>query len=565
MSFQRITRVSLLLAVFLLGALFIVRSQALKGESVLRENTMAALSLGGAANQNGDTLQPSESVDVVIETVSPVSVNLSDIPANVYDPTNQFDLWQKGQIDLEHEGYFGDAQLAAMQADAAKTAPEALPSSVGSRAPTLGASWAGMDYTNCCGGGGNVPPDVELAVGPSHVIEVVNVAFRIYNKTGTVLSGPTTFASFFSSVSGCNSGVFDPNVVYDESADRYVMAIDASNSGHTTSNYCVAVSQTNNPTGSWWLYKFNTLVSSRWMDYPHLGVGRTALYMGGNMFSAAGSFGEARVWAFNKSQMYSGAAASSVTRSAGTTEFTPQPLHLHGQAQGTWPTSGPHYFFTASNNFTGSNYSVFSWNDPFGVNTWALVKNNAISNSMPVNVVQSGTGGAISANDYRPLDFEYRNGYAWTTMTTACTAGGTTVDCPRFVQIQLSTGNVIQTGVYGSASTYRTFPDLAVNKCGDMGIGYTKSSSSMFPAVWFTGRLSGDAAGTLQAETQLKAGEITYTAFDSAPRRWGDYTEMTIAPDGKTFWYAGEYSKNTGTTSGRWGIYIGSMSYATCP
>ena len=39
---------------------------------------------------------------------------------------------------------------------------------------------------------------------------------------------------------------------------------------------------------------------------------------------------------------------------------------------------------------------------------------------------------------------------------------------------------------------------------------------------------------------------------------------MTIAPDGTTFWYLGEYSKNTGTNSGRWGTWIGSFTYADC-
>jgi hypothetical protein len=86
----------------------------------------------------------------------------------------------------------------------------------------------------------------------------------------------------------------------------------------------------------------------------------------------------------------------------------------------------------------------------------------------------------------------------------------------------------------------------------------------MWPSIWYTGRKAGDPAGTLQAEAQLKAGEILYTAFDPSPRRWGDYTEMTIAPDGTTFWYLGEYSKNTGTTSGRWGTWIGSFSFTDC-
>jgi hypothetical protein len=106
---------------------------------------------------------------------------------------------------------------------------------------------------------------------------------------------------------------------------------------------------------------------------------------------------------------------------------------------------------------------------------------------------------------------------------------------------------------------------LAVNRCGDMAIGYTKMSSSTFPSVYYTGRLATDAPGSLQAETLLKAGEIAYTSFEtSAPRRWGDYTEMTISPDGNTFWYLGEYSKNTGTADGRWGTYIGSFSFSAC-
>jgi hypothetical protein len=183
---------------------------------------------------------------------------------------------------------------------------------------------------------------------------------------------------------------------------------------------------------------------------------------------------------------------------------------------------------------------------------------------MPVNTPQSG-GSALQGNDFRPQDFEYRNGFAWTSSTIACNPGGGTVNCVRWAQINPATATVVDAGVYASSGQYRTFADLAVDGCDNMAVGYTKSSSSMFPSIWVTGRESSDPAGTLQAETQLKAGEITYTAFDSAPRRWGDYTEMTIDPAGATFWYLGEYSKNTGTTSGRWGTYIGSFSYGCNP
>ena len=72
----------------------------------------------------------------------------------------------------------------------------------------------------------------------------------------------------------------------------------------------------------------------------------------------------------------------------------------------------------------------------------------------------------------------------------------------------------------------------------------------------------------MQAEAQLKAGEITYIGlpppFEFPPYRWGDYSGMTIDPDGQTFWYLGEYSKTTGNPSGRWGNFIGSFTFPAC-
>ena len=428
-------------------------------------------------------------------------------------------------------------------------------------APAAGASFASIDFTECCGGGGNVPPDPELAVGPNHAIAVVNVALEIYNKSGASLLGPTTFASFFASNPNC-TGVFDPNALYDEEADRYILGIDADGF-----YYCVAVSQTGNPTGNWNIYAFPTASGNDFFDYPHAGVGRDAIYMGANIFGVS-SFKESRVWAFDKWAMYNGQSAAAVSKPLPTTEDTPQPLNLHGWAQGTWPTSGPHYFFTDFN-FNGATYSVWSWNNPFGgaspakVGTVNLNTYTGVTGGMPLNVPQSG-GQPVQGNDFRPQDFEYRNGFAWSVSTIACNPGGGSVNCIRWAKINPANATIADAGVYASNGQYRFFGDLAVNHCNDMAVGYTKSSTSMFPSIFYTGRKAGDAPGTLQAEAQLKAGEIAYTAFDPQPRRWGDYTEMTIAPDGTTFWYLGEYSKNTGTTSGRWGTWIGSMSFADC-
>jgi hypothetical protein len=242
--------------------------------------------------------------------------------------------------------------------------------------------------------------------------------------------------------------------------------------------------------------------------------------MGANIFGAV-NFKEARIWAFDKVAMYNGQSASYVTRSLGANDDTPQPLNLHGWNQGTWPASGPHYIFTETG-YNGANYTVFAWNNPFGANTLTnvgtvnLVTATGVSAGMPLDVPQLG-GQNVQGNDFRPQDFEYRNGYAWSSQTIACNPGGGSVNCVRWAQINPANATVVNAGVYGSSGQYRVFADLAVNHCDAMAIGYSKSSSSMYPGIWYTGRLASDPAGTLQSESQLKAGEIAYTSFESSP------------------------------------------------
>lgn len=562
MNWSKFGRLTLLLVVVITGLWLMMRRSGPIPETAVHQQAVQAFAPIGAD-------RPNTEITTASGASSPTVVNLKDIPAGVYDPDNQFDRWKRGEIDLdEQDGIRSMPELAAMRAASANLAPSANINQAISapelNAPTSGAKFDSIDYTECCGGGGNVPPDPELAVGPNHVIAVVNVAFEIYNKNGVSLVGPTTFASFLAADPNC-TGVFDPNALYDEAADRYVLGIDADGT-----HYCLAVSQTGDPTGSWNIYSFATTNSRReFFDYPHAGVGQDAIYMGANIFNG-NRYGEGRVWAFDKWAMYNGQAAASAVRGLGASEDTPQPLNLHGFNQGTWPTSGPHYIFTETN-YDGSTHTVFSWSDPFGANTFSTVGTinlnaaTGVTAGMPVDTPQLG-GQTIQANDFRPQDFEYRNGYAWSSSTIACNPGSGTVNCVRWAQIDPATATVAMAGVYGSNGDYRTFADLAVNACDDMAVGYTKSSTSIYPSIWYTGRQSTDSAGTLQAEAQLKAGEITYTSFEtSAPRRWGDYTEMTIAPDGVTFWYLGEYSKNTGTTNGRWGTYIGSFSYSCNP
>lgn len=101
---------------------------------------------------------------------------------------------------------------------------------------------------------------------------------------------------------------------------------------------------------------------------------------------------------------------------------------------------------------------------------------------------------------------------------------------------------------------------IAMDKQGNMALGYSASSASMYPAIRYTGRLATDAVGTMQAETTIVAGTGSQLKNLS---RWGDYSAMTVDPvDDCTFWFTSEYLKTNGTWN--WSTRIASFKFPGC-
>ncbi len=483
--------------------------------------------------------------------VQPTFASLSELkptPATAARPNRE------GEGDSRIESTFTEAEILALIAEAHELpadpdvqilgdAPEGLGVDF-----SVGTSFDSIDVSECCLSGTLNPPDPELAVGRDHIVALVNSSLEIYDKSGTSLFGPLDFETFFSVLGqGCTAFPFDPNVLYDESADRYILAAD----GNGT-EYCVAVSQTGDATGAYNFYAFPVDVSGQFFDYPHAGVGVDAIYVGANMFGA----GFGRVFAFEKAAMYAGTPAAMATHSMGSDD-TPQPMNI----KGTFPTDGLHYI-VAGRSGAGV-FGLYSWEDPFGADVFTDIASlnlpaaHGVAVSFGVNSQQMG-GVSIGSIDPRPLDFEYRDGFGWTTNLVSCNPGGGTVNCVQWAQIDVGTASITQAGVFGSDGDYRIFADLAVDACGNMLLGYTKTTSATFPSVWVAGRHAADPPGTIQGELEIKAGEVAF-----GESRWGDYSGMTVDPDGTTFWYLGEYSKDT-ISSRNWGNYIAGVSFDGC-
>jgi len=137
------------------------------------------------------------------------------------------------------------------------------------------------------------------------------------------------------------------------------------------------------------------------------------------------------------------------------------------------------------------------------------------------------------------------------------------VDAVRWYELRsLTSGTptVFQQGTFAPDSTSRWMGSIAMDKLGDVALGYSASSSSVFPSIRYTGRLATDAAGTMQTENFLKAGGGSQLSNLS---RWGDYSAMRIDPsDDCTFWYTTEYLKSSGTFN--WSTWIASFKFPGC-
>ena len=166
--------------------------------------------------------------------------------------------------------------------------------------PSPGVSFDGM--TNPCNG--CAPPDPNGAVGPNHYVQMVNISFAIYSKTGSLLAGPSAINTLWAGFGGAcqteNKG--DPVVLYDRFADRWLLTQFTAN-GPTYFN-CVALSQTGDPTGAYYRWAFST--GSNFPDYPKYGVWSDAYYISTREFAGGASFAGVGAYALNRTQMIAG-------------------------------------------------------------------------------------------------------------------------------------------------------------------------------------------------------------------------------------------------------------------
>lgn len=442
--------------------------------------------------------------------------------------------------------------------------------------PTPSRNFPGMGNIN-----GVLPPDIEGAVGRDYYVQQVNLSTAIYNKSdGTIAAGPFNTNQLWSGFGGScesdNSG--DAIALYDEQANRWVLSQFAVT---TATSVCFAVSETSDPTGSYYLYE---LPAQRFPDYYKLGVWPAANNNAYFMTTNSGFPGAYDVYAIDRESLLNGTTPRTAQFFQGYYN-----LLMPADVDGTPPAdTTPGYLYT----FRAGGESYFT--DPTATDTldifeynvdWATPANSTLTRVQVITtpelddfnwtvcgffnsdcLPQPDTSVKLDSGSWWPMQrLQYRK-----FSTHESLVGAWVVDvvdpgdraAPRWFELNKSGANwtINQQGTYSPDAEHRFLPSISMDVSGGIGMVYSKVSSSTYASMYYTARSKDDPAGTMRNEQLVIAGAGSQT---HSANRWGDYASMDIDPvDECTFWATSEHIPTTG--SAPWATQITSFQLPDC-
>src|SRR5436190_7053433 len=551
----------------------------------------AALCAGAAGNgsaavnptgASGAAPTPTYSWDVAHDVSAPLWQLARDrIAPDADDPADEPD---RGPIATD-TGYAGDGALQTT------LAPPAIP------APLQ--SFDGLSNQDNFGifGFRVNPPDPNGEVGPNNYVEMINLVFGVYDKSGNLLLGPVDTGTLWSdfAVPDCTDPSGDPVVLYDQFTDRWILS-QFTTRGPEYWN-CVAVSTTSDPTGSYYRYAFSTGVN--FPDYPKYGNWTDSFVITTREFGPTIEYGIG-VYALEKNKMVNGQPARAVKFFLDGNDPEVLPLVgdglLPGDVDGKQkPKSDTAIPLVGTQDDGGPYGATFD-----AVNIWDLsVKwrstpdaSLSLNTQLPTDSFDSIFPCAPTSRDCLPqpgitnpgqyLDIlsyrqrptfrlAYRNFKNYESLVTSQSVEATPgVAGERWYEVRRSSDgaySLYQQGTYAPGDgVHRWMGSIAMDKKGNMGLGYSVvNGSDVFPGIRYTGRLAGDPLG------QMTLGEGTVVNGSGIQRttnsRWGDYTDLTVDPvDDCTFWYVNEYYTLAGQISSvaGWQTRIASFKLPGC-
>ncbi|MBL7962880.1 MAG: hypothetical protein JNM31_03455 [Flavobacteriales bacterium] len=404
------------------------------------------------------------------------------------------------------------------------------------------------------------PSDNDMAVGPNHVIQMINGSsgayFRIFNKSGTALGAQTYLDNFINAIGGITtySGLGDCIVMYDALANRWLMS-EFSASGN---RLVMCVSSSADPTGTWYAY---SITCPGFPDYPKYAVWNGLYVITTNESSPA-------IYALQRDQMLAGLSASYqrfTVSSYPTIGFQAcTPVNFSG---GTAPPGGALAMFMR---MADDAWSASVPNDRLEIWTmninWAVPASSVITGPtfLATQAFDTGLCGYTSFScidqpgttiNLDPLREVLMNRVQYRHFGThesivcnhAVDVNGADRAGVRWYELRRTggTGNpwsIHQQGTYSPNTESRWMAAIDINANGDIGLAYNVSGASTYPSIRHTGRYASDPLGQM---TFTEASIVAGTTYNNS-NRYGDYNSLGVDPaNGTTFWGTSNYNPTT--------------------
>ncbi len=406
---------------------------------------------------------------------------------------------------------------------------------------------------------GVLPPDPDGDNGANHYIQAVNgngTTIIIWDKEGNVVEGPMSLNVLWNQF-GVN-GLGDPIICYDQEYDRWILTEFQANGNALL----VAVSETPDPTGSYYSYRFPTQL---FPDYPKFGLWHDALYVTTN--EGASPF--IPVYIIDREDLINGVETDMI-RVPGLNKPNTNAFVFNIATPAEWdgttppPDGAPHYNVRMVDDAwgTGSADGIEIWEayydkeEPSNSRMEGPIKidlapfdSDLCGNSI-FNCIDQPGPGTISALQHVIFNqAQYRNftEYEMMLMTFSIDVGDN-IAGTRWVEVRKYPGGqweLYQEGTHSPTEGQSNLqPAVAMDGSGNIGLAYSVvDPDSTYLGLRVTGRLASDSLGTMTYEETL----IVEGGSDNPFQRWGDYTSLSVDPiDEKTFWYTGEYMLGNG-------------------
>ncbi|MGB0432136.1 MAG: T9SS type A sorting domain-containing protein, partial [Bacteroidia bacterium] len=408
-----------------------------------------------------------------------------------------------------------------------------------------------------------IPNDNSLAISnDGMIISCINSTLHVYNANGDLLQGASLNA--IGKELGIDAHKFDPRVIYDPQADRFVLTY-LNGASVSTSQLTVAFSKTNDPTEGWNLYALpgNPLNDSSWSDYPMISITENEVFYTINLLRTRvgnedwrQTFKQTVIWQIDKNDGYNGNEIN--TKLWSDVNFGNKPIRNLHPVKGGSDVYGPNMYFLSTRNFDVTNDTIFFLEITNEIDNSPELKIDYlisdVAYGLAPNANQNKTILELQTNDARVLD-------AFLEQDQIVFAANSIDTSNNFAAVYFGHINNVGTNpslkgtIYGSDSLEFGYPGLAF--VGDDSnfeaiMCMNHSSISHYPGcgvAFYNG-------SSFSNYKYVKEG-VANIQLIGDPERWGDYIGMQPKFNELGIcWMAGTFGKESQTVGTEYGTWV---------